>query len=111
MTFLYRFDLKENGINFILNEHIAAGLLPQYDVLLRPLVTSLAEMLLMYCSLSKHPTILMCSILDNGELEMILSEELGQHIDAYTKNQIVFKYGKRIADILMEIMYAHTLYH
>ena len=32
MIFLYRFDVKENHIHFVLNEQIAADMLPQYDV-------------------------------------------------------------------------------
>ncbi|MCQ6307190.1 hypothetical protein [Bacillus cereus] len=100
MIFLYRFDVKENAIHFVLHEQIAADMLPQYDVLLRPLVTSLADTLQLYRSLNKHPTILTGKILDNGQLEVMLSEGLGQYIDVYTKDQIIFEDGKRIADIL-----------
>ncbi|WP_445661378.1 hypothetical protein [Bacillus sp. FSL M8-0139] len=42
MIFLYRFDVQENRVHFVLNEQIVADMLPPYDVLLRPLVTSLA---------------------------------------------------------------------
>ncbi|MES1054075.1 hypothetical protein FOA24_35450 [Bacillus thuringiensis] len=62
----------------------------------------------MYRSLSKHPTILTGKILDNGQLEVILSEGLGQYIDVYTKNQIIFEDGKRIADILVNVMDSHA---
>ncbi|MDM8365762.1 hypothetical protein [Bacillus thuringiensis] len=108
MIFLYRFDLKENGIDFVLNEQIAADMLPHYDALLRPLVASLADTLQLYRSLSKHPTILTGKILDTGQLEVLLSEGLGQYIDIYTKNQILFEDGKRIADILVNVMDSHT---
>jgi hypothetical protein len=109
MIFLYRFDLKENGIDFVLNEQIAADMLPHYDALLRPLVASLADTLQLYRSLSTHPTILTGGkILDNGQLEVMLSEGLGQYIDIYTKNQIIFENGKRIADILVNVMDSHT---
>ncbi|PFK02547.1 hypothetical protein [Bacillus cereus] len=37
MIFLYRFDLKDNGIDFVLNEKIAADMLPYYEEMLRPL--------------------------------------------------------------------------
>jgi hypothetical protein len=109
MIFLYRFDLKENGIDFVLNEQIVCGyLLPHYDALLRPLVASLADTLQLYISLSKHPTILTGKILDTGQLEVLLSEGLRQYIDVYTKNQIIFEDGKRIADILVNVMDSHT---
>jgi len=111
MIFLYRFDVKENDIHFVLNEQIAADMLPQYDVLLRPLVTSLAETLQLYCSLSKQPTLLTSKIQDSGEIEVMLNQELGQCIDGYIKDRIILKNGKRIADILMEIRNAHTIYH
>lgn len=48
MIFLYRVDLKDNGIDFVLNEKIAADMLPYYDEILRPLVASLAETLSLY---------------------------------------------------------------
>jgi hypothetical protein len=109
MIFLYRFDLKDNGIDFVLNEQIAADMLPHYDALLRPLVASLADTLQLYRSLSKHPTILTGKILDNGQLEVVmLSEGLGKCIDVYTNNQIIFEDGKRIADILVNVMDSHT---
>ncbi|WP_176548375.1 hypothetical protein [Bacillus toyonensis] len=111
MIFLYRFDVKENGIHFVLNEQIVADMLPQYDVLLRPLVTSLAETLQLYCSMSKKSTLLTSNIRDNGEIEVMLSQELGQCIDGYTKDRMILKNGKRIADILIEVRNAHTVYH
>jgi len=110
MIFLYRFDLKDNGIDFVLNEKIAADMLPYYEEMLRPLVASLAETLSFYRAFSKHPTILASKILDNNELEIMLSEGLGQYIDAYTKNQIIFENGKLIADILIKVMDHYTLH-
>ncbi|OUC03358.1 hypothetical protein BK784_04000 [Bacillus thuringiensis serovar medellin] len=94
MIFLYRFDLKENGIDFVLNEQIAADILPQYDVLLRPLVTLLTS-----------------NMRENGEIEVMLNQELGQCIDGDTKKHMILKNGKRIADILIEIRNAYTIYH
>lgn len=110
MIFLYRFDLKDNGIDFVLNEQIAADMLPYYEEMLRPLVASLAETLSFYRAFSKHPTILTGKILDNNELEIMLSEGLGQYIDVYTKNQIIFENGKLIADILIKVMDHYTLH-
>ncbi|AHA75129.1 hypothetical protein YBT1518_31395 (plasmid) [Bacillus thuringiensis YBT-1518] len=66
-----------------------------YDALLRPLMASLADTIQLYRSLSKHPTILMGKILDNGQLEVLLSEGLGQCIDVYTNNQIIFEVRKK----------------
>jgi len=111
MIFLYRFDVQENRVHFVLNEQIVADMLPPYDVLLRPLVTFLAETLQLYCSLSKQPTLLTSNIQDSGEIEVMLNQELGQCIDEYTKNHVILKNGKRIADILMEIRNAQTIYH
>lgn len=110
MIFLYRFDLKDNGIDFVLNEQIAADMLPYYEEMLRPLVASLAETLSFYRAFSKHPTILTGKILDNNELEIMLSEGLGQYIDVYTKNQIIFENGKLIADILIKVMDHYALH-
>ncbi|MDY7965539.1 hypothetical protein [Bacillus thuringiensis] len=110
MIFLYRFDLKDNGIDFVLNEKIAADMLPYDEEMLRPLVASLAETLIFYRAFSKYPTILTSKILDNNELEIMLSEGLGQYIDVYTNNQIIFENGKLIADILIKVMDHYTLH-
>jgi hypothetical protein len=110
MIFLYRFDLKDNGIDFVLNEKIAADMLPYYEEMLKSLVASLAETLSFYRAFSKHPTILTGKILDNNELEIMLSEGLGQYIDVYTKNQIIFENGKLIADLLIKVMDYYTLH-
>ncbi|MBO1628267.1 hypothetical protein [Bacillus arachidis] len=109
MIFLFRFDIKDNGMDFILNEKIAEDMSPYYDEMLRPLTASLSQTLNFYRDFSKHPTILSCKILDNNELEIMLSKGLGQYIDVYTKNQIIFENGKLIADILMEVMNHHTM--
>jgi hypothetical protein len=74
MIFLYRFDVKENGIQFVLNKQIAADMLPHHDILLRPLVTVLAETLQLYCLLRKEPTLLTSNMRENGEIEVILNQ-------------------------------------
>lgn len=48
-------------------------------------------------------------ILDTNEFEVMLSEGLGQHIDPYTKNQILFENAKIIADILAKVMERRSL--
>ncbi|KIP23664.1 hypothetical protein [Bacillus thuringiensis] len=103
------FDLKDNGIDFVLHEKIAANMLPYYEEMLRPLVASWAENLIFYQDFSKHPTILTGKILDNNELEIMLIEGLGQYTDVYTKYQIIFESGKLIADILIKVMDHYTL--
>ncbi|MDP1460054.1 hypothetical protein Q8G37_27215 [Bacillus wiedmannii] len=77
----------------------------------KPLVTVLAETLQLYCLLSKEPTLLTSSMRENGEIEVMLNQKLGQCIDEYTKNHVILKNGKRIADILIEIRNAYTIYH
>ncbi|MFI8709915.1 hypothetical protein ACIGHG_23385 [Bacillus sp. NPDC077411] len=109
MIFLFRVDIKDNGMDFILNEKIAEDVSPYYDEMLRPLAASLCQTLNFYRTFSKHSTILSCQILDKNELEIMLSKGLGQYIDVYTKNQIIFENGKLIADILMEVMSRHTI--
>lgn len=43
------------------------------------------------------------------ELEIMLSKGLGQYIDPYTKNQIIFENGKLLADILIEVMNLYSI--
>ena len=109
MIFLFRFDIKDDGMDFVLNEKIAEDITPYYEEMLRPLAASLGQTLNFYRAFSKHPTILSCPILDDNQLEIILSKGLGQYIDVYTKNQIIFENGKLIADILMEVMNRNTM--
>jgi hypothetical protein len=113
MIFLYRFDVKENGIQFVLNKQIALLICFHTMIfcLLRPLVTVLAETLQLYCLLRKEPTLLTSNMRENGEIEVILNQELEQCIDGYTTNHIILKNGKRIADILIEIRNVYTIYH
>ena len=96
--------MRDNGIDFILNEGIAEDMYPEYELMLQPLVKSTCETLMMYKYFSKCNPILSCRILDSNELEVMLSEGLGQYIDAYTKNQIIFENAKLIAEILGKVM-------
>ncbi|WP_242266351.1 MULTISPECIES: hypothetical protein [unclassified Bacillus cereus group] len=75
-------------MDFILNKKLAEDMSPYYDEMLRALAASLSHTLNFYRAFSKHPTILSCRILDNNELEIMLSKGLGQYIDPYTKNQV-----------------------
>lgn len=106
MIFLYRFDKNGNGIDFILNEVIAEDMMPypEYDIMLKPLVHSTCQMLMPYRVFCKGDTMMTGTILDTNEFEVMLSTGLGQHIDAYTKNQIIFENAKLIADVLVKVM-------
>jgi hypothetical protein len=50
--FLFRFELSGNGINFVLNEAIAADMYPDVDEKLKPLAHACGETLLRYKHLS-----------------------------------------------------------
>ncbi len=89
MISLYRFDVKENGIDFVLHQ-IAADILLQYDDMLLPLVESLAETLQLYRSFSQHPTILTDKMLDNNRLGVMLSKGLGEYITLHIKRITLF---------------------
>jgi hypothetical protein len=46
--FLFRFEFSGNGINFVVNEAIAADLYPEVDEQLQPLAHACCETLLRY---------------------------------------------------------------
>jgi hypothetical protein len=50
--FLFRFELSGNGINFVVNEAIAADMYPDVDEKLKPLAHACCETLLRYRHLS-----------------------------------------------------------
>ncbi|MFJ8318746.1 hypothetical protein [Bacillus tropicus] len=104
MTYLYQFDLKEANIGFSINKEITAYISTYYDDMLQPLVNSLKQTLDSYHVFSKQPTILSAQISNNKQLKIILGEGLGEHIDIQTKEQIFFNSGKRLADILLEVI-------
>lgn len=104
MIFLFRFDRKDDGIDFILNEDLATEMDTQSEELLRPLVFWTCQVLTRYKGLSKSDTIMSGKILDTNEFEVTLSEGLGQYIDPFTKNGILFENAKNIADLMIEIM-------
>ncbi|MFE4764673.1 hypothetical protein [Bacillus mycoides] len=104
MICIFRFELKDNKIDFILNNKIEEVITPYYNELLKPLVSSLCQTLYFYHEFSKHSTILSCQVSGNKQLEIILSKGLGQYIDVYTREEIIFRNGKSIADILMQFI-------
>src|SRR5437899_1455123 len=64
--FLFRFELRGNGIDFVLNEAIAADMYPGVDKKLKPLVHACCETLLRYKHLSVSNTMMDGSILATG---------------------------------------------
>lgn len=107
MILLYRFELVDGGINFVLNEKIAEEIFhyePQYESMIRPLVASLSEVLNRYKIFCKDNVIFRSHIFDNNELEVLLSKGMGDYIDPYIKNQIIFETGITISNLLVEVM-------
>ncbi|TKH19522.1 hypothetical protein FC697_20125 [Bacillus wiedmannii] len=104
MIFLFRFDVTDKGMDFILNEEIAKDMYPDLEEMLRDLVKSLCSILEYYKVYNKEKTIFSGVIHDNGEAEVTLSKGLGKYIDLYTKNQIIFDHGKLITELFTTIM-------
>jgi hypothetical protein len=105
--FLFRFELISNGINFVLNEGIAADMYPDVDEKLKPLAHACCETLVRYKHLSVSATIMDGTLLDTGEFEVMLSKGLGRHFADEEKQQL-FQDAKSIADLLIEVMDRRT---
>jgi len=101
--FLFRFELTGNGIDFVLNEAIAADMYQDVDEQLKPLAHACCETLLRYRNLSVSTTIMDGNILDTGEFEVMLSKGLGRHF-ADDEKQRLFQDAKHIADLLVAVM-------
>src|SRR5215813_7441832 len=105
--FLFRFELRSNGIDFVLNQAIAADMYQDVDEKIKPLAHACCETLLRYRHLSVSTTIMDGNILDTGEFEVMLSKGLGRHF-AETEKQQLFQDAKTIADLLIEVMDRRT---
>src|ERR1700757_2147745 len=105
--FLFRFEFSGNGINFVLNEAIAADMYPDVDEKLKPLAHACCETLLRYKHLSVSNIIMDGNILDTGAFEVMLSKGLGRHFADDEKQQL-FQDAKSIADLLVEVMDRRT---
>jgi hypothetical protein len=101
--FLFRFVLRGNGIDFVLNEAIAADMYQDVDEKLKPLVHACCETLLRYGRLSVSDAMMDGTILDTGEFEVMLSKGLGRHF-ADDEKQRLFQDAKHIADLLAVVM-------
>jgi hypothetical protein len=102
MIFLFRFDATDKGMDFILNEEIAMDMYPDLEEMLHDLVKSLCSILEQFKVYNK--TIFSGVIHDDGQADVTLSKGLGQYIDPYTKNQIIFEHGKLITEICTKVM-------
>ena len=105
--FLYRFELRGNSIDFVLNESIAEDMYPEIDEKMKPLVHVCCETLLRYRHLSVSNTIMDGNFLVTGEFEVMLSKGLGIHF-AHDEKQRLFQDAKLIADLLGEVMDRRT---
>ena len=105
--FLFRFELRGNGIDFVVNQAIAADMYHDIDEKLKPLAHACCETLLHYRHLSVSNTIMDGNILATGEFEVMLSKGLGRHV-AETEKQQLFQDAKTIADLLVEVMDRRT---
>src|SRR6516162_6897867 len=105
--FLSRFELRGNGIDFVLNKEIAADMYPDVEKKLKPIAHACCETLLRYKHLSVTPTIMDGNLLATGEFEVMLSRGLGRHF-AETEKQQLFQDAKRVADLLIEVMDRRT---
>jgi hypothetical protein len=106
--FLFRFDLRGNsGIDFILNETIAADMYADVDKQLKPFVQACGEALLRYKRWSVSDTIMDGNILFTGEFEVMLSRGLGKYIPEAEKEQLFADAGA-IGNLLTAVMDRRT---
>jgi hypothetical protein len=105
--FLFRFELRGRGIDFVLNESIAADMYGEVDEELKPLVHACCETLLRYHHLSVSNTIMGGNFLKSGEFEVMLSKGLGRHFAEDEKGRL-FQDAKHIADLLATVMARRT---
>lgn len=101
--FLYRFELRGYGIDFVLNESTAEDMYPDINEKIQPLVHACCETLLRYRHLSVSNTIMDGNILVTGEFEVMLSKGLGQYF-VHDEKERLFEDAKNIADLLGEVM-------
>ncbi len=105
--FLFRFELRGDGIDFVLNEAIAADMYPDVDEKLRPLVHACSETLLRYKRLSVTDIMMDGSFLAAGGFEVMLSKGLGRYFPQGEKDRL-FQDAKTIADLLSSVMDRRT---
>jgi hypothetical protein len=105
--FLFQFELCGYGINFVLNEAIAADMYQDVDEKIKPLVHACCETLSRYKDLSISNVIMDGNFLVTGEFEVMLSKGLGRHFIHQEKERL-FQNAKNIADLLGMVMNRRT---
>jgi len=105
--FLFRFELLVNGIDFILNEEVAADMYQDINDKLKPIVHSCCETLLRYRDLSVSNIIMDGNFLVTGEFEVMLSKGLGQYFPVNEKQRL-FQDAKTISDLISVVMDRRT---
>ena len=105
--FLFRFELCGDGIDFVLNEAIAADMYRDVDEKMKPLVHACCETILRYRHLSVSDIIMDGNILATGEFEVMLSKGLGGHF-AHDEKQRLFLDAKSISDLLTMVIDRRT---
>ena len=103
---MFRFELRGRGIDFVLNEAIAADMYPEVNEELQPLVHACCETLLRYQHLSVSNT-MDGNFLKSGEFDVMLSKGLGRHFAEDEKARL-FQDAKHIADLLATVMDRRT---
>ncbi len=105
--FLFRFELCGDGIDFVLNEAIAADMYQDVDEKLKPLVHACCETLLRYRGLSTSSVIMDGNFLAIGGFEVMLSKGLGRAFPHDEKDRL-FQDAKNISDLLAAVMERRT---
>jgi hypothetical protein len=106
--FLFRFELRGNGIDFVLNEAIAADMYQDVDEKIKQLVHACCETLLRYRHLSVNNIIMDGNFLATGEFEVMLSKGLGRHFAHDDEKERLFQDAKNISDLLAVVMDRRT---
>ena len=106
--FLFQFELRGAGIDFVLNEGIAADMYQDLDAQIKPLVHACCATLLRYRYLSISKIMMDGNFLLSGEFEVMLSKGLGRHFRPQEKARL-FQDAKKIADLLAMVMDRKTL--
>jgi hypothetical protein len=105
--FLFQFELRGAGIDFVLNEGIAADMYQDLEEQLKPLVHACCATLLRYRHLSISNVMMDGNFLVSGEFEVMLSKGLGRHLIPHEKARL-FQDAKQIADLLAMVMNRRT---
>ncbi|MCS0824627.1 hypothetical protein NX029_11640 [Cytobacillus firmus] len=103
MIFLFRFDKKANGLDFVLNEAIAEDMYEDIHEELIPIVEIVGRELSPYKIHSIRNTVIEFVIHDDGQGEVKLSPGLGSFIPE-SRKQAIFQHSKEIADLCVEVM-------